>query len=132
MFYIYEKSIYLYLILFTGVKMRVDKIVNLTPHPIKIIVGDKSIVVEPTSPPARLQESTENIGSISINGIDIPVIKKYLGNVSGVPEPVDGVIYIVSLPVASAMNRKDVLAIGESIRDEKGNVIGAKSLSSFI
>jgi len=103
------------------------KIVNLTPHPVVIEgVGE----IPPTSPPARCEEITERIGTVP--GTDIPIIRKKFGKVVNLPEPQNDTIYIVSLPVAQAVRRADVLAIGEPIRNEKGQVIGAKSLASFV
>jgi len=46
------------------------------------------------------------------------------------PDPVGyNTYYIVSLPVAQAARRSDILAVGETVRDDKGQVIGAKSLA---
>jgi len=111
------------------------KIVNLTPHPINLVgLGE----IKPSGKPVRLEEKTEIIGSITISAAEnpnthtavvIPLIQKKLGRIIDLPEPQGGTVFIVSLPVAQVAHRTDVLAIGESIRDEKGNIIGAKSLA---
>jgi len=113
------------------------KIINLTPHPINLVgIGE----IKPSGKPARLEEKTEIIGSITISAAEnpkaktavvIPLIQKKMGRITDLPEPQDNVIFVVSLPVAQAAHRSDVLAIGESIRDEKGNIVGAKSLAIF-
>jgi hypothetical protein len=104
------------------------KIINLTPHPINIIGLEE---IKPSGNPARLEEVTENYIDILIKGIRIPVIKKKLGSIIGLPESQPETILVVSLPVAQAAHRSDVFAIGESVRDKNGNVVGAKSLATF-
>ena len=113
------------------------KIINLTPHPINLIgLGE----IKPGGKPARLEETTEIIGSVIVDSTEnpnsktevvIPLIKKVMGRITDLPEPQYETIFIVSLPVAQAAHRSDVLAIGESIRDGKGNIVGAKSLAVF-
>jgi len=104
------------------------KIVNLTPHPLNFIMGDGSEVeIPPSGNVARVSEKVENIGNI--NGI--PVISKSFGEVTGLPEPQPDTIFVVSLLVAQAVkdSRNVVFVIGESVRDEDGHIIGARSLA---
>jgi hypothetical protein len=113
------------------------KIINLTPHPINIVgLGE----IKPSGKPARLEERTEMVGSITVTATEnpniksavvIPLIRKVFGKITDLPEPQYETIFLVSLPVAQAAHRSDVLAIGESIRDVKGNIVGAKSLAMF-
>lgn len=113
------------------------KIVNLTPHPINIVgLGE----IKPSGKPARLEETTEIIGSLTVQvaenpntktAVVIPLIQKKMGRITSLPDPHDDTVFVVSLPVAQAAQRQDVFAIGESIRDEKGNIVGAKSLAVF-
>ena len=110
--------------------MKIKKLENLTPHAINIVVEGKEIKIAPNGKVARCSEHIEKIDELEYDdGFRIPVVEKMLGEVEDLPEPDDGKIFIVSLAVAQAANRKDVLAIGEIIRDGKGQVIGAKSLS---
>lgn len=98
------------------------KILNLTPHEINIVGKDPI----PSSGAVRVSEKTEVIGEI--NGI--PVIKKSFGKVEGLPNEQADTKIIVSLLVAqAAKGRSDLLVVGETIRNEKGQVIGAKSLA---
>ena len=117
------------------------KLVNLTPHPITLFVerdreGEVKVTIPPSGIIARCQEEVEFMGVVSfeVNGTinHIPVLHKSLKEVVNLPEPKEGVMYIVSLPVAQAVGRLDVLAIGESVRDENGRVIGAKALATTI
>jgi len=110
------------------------KIVNLTPHPINLsLQNNKRAEIPPSGIVARVEEKTETIGKIQVGDGNIPVIRKTLGRVENLPEPREDTIYIVSLIVAQALSgsRSDVYIIGESIRDEQGRVIGAKSLAQL-
>ncbi len=103
------------------------KIVNLTPHELNFVMGDGAeIKIPPSGMVARVEETSKNVGSV--NGI--PIIKKTFGQIEGLPEPQENTIYVVSLLTAQAVrDRSDVFVIGESIRNEKGQVVGAKSLA---
>ncbi len=100
------------------------KIINLTPHEV-IICGKK---IPATTPPARVEEKIYTVAEIDYENIQIPIIEKSFGGIQNLPPQKEGTVYIVSLLVAQAANREDVFAIGESIRDGKGNIVGAKSL----
>ena len=103
------------------------KIINLTPHAINFVQEDRSpiLTVEPSGQLARVSVHTETTGEIA----GIPVTKSVYGEVEGLPEPEEGTIYIVSSLVAGRVpERKDVFIPNESVRDEKGRIIGCKSL----
>jgi hypothetical protein len=108
------------------------KIINLTPHPINIAgLGE----IKPSGKIARLEEKLELIETIEVQRDDmisvayVPIMRKLTGGITGLPEPEPNVVYVVSFPVAQQAVRRDVLAIGESIRDGNGNIIGCKSLA---
>ena len=110
--------------------MKVDKIVNLTPHPITIATENAVIEIPPSGKIARCVESITELEPIEYQEHHIKAQVKSFGKIENLPGPEDGVIYIVSLPVAQAVkNRKDVFTIGDAIRNEKGQVVGAKSLA---
>jgi len=100
------------------------KIVNLTPHEINII-GEQNISIPPSGQVARVVERTETIGDV--NGI--PIIHKTFGTVEGLPDAQPNTVYVVSLLTAQATHRTDVLAVGEVVRNDKGQVVGTKSFS---
>ena len=98
------------------------KIINLTPHEINI-VGLEPIK---SSGSVRVTESINVIDSI--NGVDI-IVKKY-GSVEGMPEPQPDTVYVVSLMVAQQLtHRDDIITVGETVRNEAGQVVGAKNFS---
>lgn len=105
------------------------KLINLTPHEIKIVdeKGDVKLIIPPSGKVARVKTRQEVVGRID----DIPVVKTVLEGIEGLPEPKEGHIYIVSSLVAqNVKDRDDVIAPDTSpqgvMRDEKGNIIGVK------
>jgi hypothetical protein len=101
------------------------KIINLTPHIINIEGQDP---IE-SSGVCRCKEEIEEVGEI--NGIKI--INKSFGEVEGLPEEQEGIIYIVSLPIAQAVKgkRKDCFIPGEIVRDNEGKIVGCLNLASL-
>ena len=105
---------------------------NLTPHPINLILSGETRTLAPDpAGPARVAETLhpDTAGQVA----EIPVIRKIFGEITGLPAPVPGVALIVSALVASAaweLQRTDVLAIGETVRDSAGRITGATSLAS--
>jgi len=113
-----------------GDAMKVSRIINLTPHPVNIQTMDGgTIEIPPSGKIARCVESITEIEPIEHNGICIRAQVKSFGKVENLPEAENGVIYVVSLPVAQAVKRSDVFTIGDAIRNEKGQVIVAKTLA---
>ena len=99
------------------------RIVNLTPHEIRI--GDVRI------PSAGLARCATVAVPMYVRGCPVPVVRQRFGDVSGLPDPEDGTIYVVSMPVAQAIgiDRDDIFVPGEQIRDESGRIVGCKSLA---
>ena len=101
-----------------------EKIINLTPH--KVIVAGKEIESSGIVS-VRIQESNAVVGDIA----GIPIVRQVRRSVEGqgLPDFEYGTYYIVSRPIFDALpDRKDLLAIGETIRDSEGRVVGAKNL----
>lgn len=102
--------------------------INLTPHDVTINVDGRSETIKPTGL-ARCAEKTVQVGLI--DGW-IPVFETEYGEVSGLPEPSEDTIYIVSAIVAKSnevKSRTDVYVPSKTIRDEHGNVIGCVGLN---
>lgn len=100
---------------------------NLTPHAIHFI-EDGSVVktIEPEGILARVSAVTVETGEV-IDGIKVTATS--YGEVEGLPDPVDGTVYIVSALVAGRVpERKDVFIPNESVRDDKGRIVGCRSL----
>ena len=103
-------------------------LINLTPHDITIVVGDRTEVIKPTGL-ARCQEKSVQVGVI--NGW-IPVYETEYGEVSGLPAPAEDTLYIVSVIVAKAkevQSRADIYVPAKTLRDANGNIIGCIGLN---
>ena len=103
------------------------RLVNLTPHPVTIA----SLTIPPSGIVARVNEHVTPVGSLTVDGHEIPLVAKSFGEIVGLPEREDDVLYITSALVAQAawaMGRTDVVHPGDLVRDAEGRVVGAASL----
>lgn len=106
-----------------------EMIINLTPHDITI-TNSKTVTIKPSGL-ARCEETSEEIKVVEDW---IPVFKTTYGKVSGLPEPKENTIYVVSARVAQALKetnpeRTDVMIPAKTLRDSEGNIIGCTGLS---
>lgn len=103
------------------------KLLNFTPHPVTIVDDENNVIKTiQSSGLIRLKASTVKTG-IEIDNVVITTT--HFGEPEGLPEYEEGVFYIVSQLVKSALTeRKDLLVPAEVVRDEKGNILGCKSL----
>jgi hypothetical protein len=97
-------------------------ILNYTPH--AIVLCGKSYESNGVARCKTLESVVAEINGIKVN-------KREFGGVEGLPEPAEGVVYVVSSIVAQALkgSRDDVFVPDEFIRDEKGNIIGCEALA---
>lgn len=105
------------------------KFVNLTQHDLTIILenGD-SLVLPASGEVARVTFSTQQVDEVD----GIPIYKTiYEPEVTRLPEPEDGTIFIVSSLAAQTVRRQDVLAPTQLIRDDDGQVIAAGGFATF-
>ena len=104
---------------------RAEKLVNLTPHEINVVIplGD-DIAIPPSGVVARVAVVATLVDSFG----GVPIYGNSTGEVTGLPEPREGTRFIVSKMVADAAMRADLLSPGKLIRDEKGRVIGCECL----
>lgn len=112
------------------------KIVNLTPHKIVVCSSFENIIAEyPSEGNARV--STFSTVIDTVNGIDI--VTTVYGEVEGLPEPVEGTIYLVSMVVGNrpeVQARPDVLSPdtspAASIRYPKNYEVNGKDMGGMI
>lgn len=103
-------------------------LVNLTPHAITLFkVTGESVTIEASGVVARCAVVTTAVGSI--DGIKVNTTR--FGEVTDLPDPVEGTYYVVSAMVLTALHgsRSDVLGVSEYVRNEAGQVVGAKALT---
>ena len=98
-----------------------QRFVNLTPHEVNI--GDQDFAASGTV--ARVVVEHHEIGDHA----GIPLLVGSYGEVSNLPEPVEGVLYIVSAAVRTALPlRKDLGSPAHLVRDEEGRIVGCLAL----
>lgn len=110
-------------------------VVNLTPHAINILSenGEQIVNYPASGNVARCGNVNTSLGEMD----GVPVITQGFGEVSGVPEPVDGTIYLVSMVVGSALKgqRDDIYGPAtdpaNAVRNEKGHIVGVKALVKY-
>lgn len=103
-------------------------LINMTPHDITIVdVNGNIIKVIPASGKLiRLAQFTVNAG-FTVD--DVPITKTSYSEPNGLPDYELGKFYIVSQLIKSAIPyREDLLVPAEMVRDDKGNILGCKSL----
>ncbi len=107
-------------------------VVNCTPHDVNLITTNGNITFPRSGIIPRLTEQQVKINSVTVNGIDIDIMKKSFLEPEGLPEPQENTIYIVSALVAGAAKDRDDLFIpNDTIRDDKGRIIGCKNLAKI-
>lgn len=107
------------------------KVINLTPHTIKVVNDANEVIREyPASGMvARAATIAETVGNID----GIPVKHIAFGEVQGLPDPQDGVVYLVSMVVAQAVKRPDVIApdTGPTAYRENGQIVGVRGFTQY-
>lgn len=103
--------------------------INLTPHAVDIFTGDGATVrIDPAGRPVRARVVTEDLGTVCINGAEVPLVAQRLGALMNLPAKQEGVRYIVSNKVAMACSRKD-LVVPHGLVVDNGCVIGCRGLA---
>lgn len=105
------------------------KFINLTQHDLIIVLENGDDLILPVSGEvARVTFSTQQVDEVD----GIPIYKTiYEPEVTGLPEPQDGTIFVVSSLAAQTAKRQDVLAPTQLIRDDNGQVIAAGGFATF-
>ncbi len=119
------------------------KLVNVTPHPLRIRLNAANkeatpdptdLILEPSGIMARV--SVQSAVAREIDGI--PVMASVFGDPVGLPEPEEGVIYVGSLPLAqraAQLGRNDVVspntAPKQDIRDADGRTFAVFGFQQF-
>ena len=107
------------------------RVTNLTPHEVKVVDDGNNVVVTfPSSGVARAHQHDVLVSEID----SIPVVKTEFGEVLGLPEPAEGVAYIVSritIEAARAQGRTtdDLLTTSGAVRDDQGRIVGCRAFA---
>jgi len=120
------------------------EIINLTPHQINLYsINDceevtqgnfKTLVLKegaepkfvyPSAGVARASAVKAEVRNLTIGDLLVPVNVTSYGEPEGLPEPVEGRYYIVSVVTAqAAKDRKDLLIVDSTVRDGEGRICG--------
>lgn len=97
---------------------------NFTPHEVVVKYYEFDAHF-PSEGVARVDGVSKYIGDVA----GVPVKVTEYGDVSGLPDPVEGVGLIVSRMVAAALpHRDDLFVPGGLVRDDEGKVVGCTHL----
>jgi hypothetical protein len=103
-------------------------LVNLTPHPVDILTAGGRLRLPAASVPARLEGSTESVGSVTVGDHVIPLVSQHFIRVVGLPEESSGTLLVVSQMVLDYVKeRRDLVAPADLVRDAQGAVAGCRA-----
>jgi|GEM_PF-924636 len=105
---------------------------NLTQHYIRFYRPDgTALELPPSGKVARVASAPEILGEVE----GVPVLYTTYGQALNLPDPQEGVVFIISRMVAEVVKRADVVSPDTSprsaVRDGQGNLLGVKSLRSY-
>ncbi len=105
--------------------------INLTPHTITVLDQDSVLVkaIPPSGAVARLEKRDGD--AILVDGI--PVKRPHFGEVMNLPEPQDGIFFIVSAMVRTSpglLSRGDLVSPADFVRDSQGNIVGCRAFDA--
>jgi hypothetical protein len=104
------------------------RILNYTPHTISLLDGDGHTTEYTSNGVARCKEQKTIIGSAG----GYPVYSITYGELSGLPDVEDNTVIIVSAlaaQAAKATGRNDCYIVADTVRNDAGQVVGAKGLA---
>lgn len=109
------------------------RLINLTPHTITLVgTGGATETIQPSGPPARVTLASDiPDGVVEVGSMDVPLVRTArTSEVTGLPEPQDGVLYVVSRQVVEAMpERKDLVFTHLAVRGAGNQIIGCRALA---
>ena len=105
-----------------------DQLQNYTPHKVLTYLPDSGHEVTlPKRGTVRLTE-TFALGEPFPNGL--PCTRVGYGDAEGLPQPVDGVVYLVSQLVVGALpDRTDLAFPAGLVRNDAGDIVGFRLLA---
>lgn len=116
------------------------RLVNLTGHDVTVVTDDGNIVIpaEPGAVAPRVQRGTPQVGRLTTDLGDFDVSVWVDGNVEGLPEPGDGIVYVVSTQVLlAAPGRRDLVSPdtnpGRVVRDpnDPSRIVGVRGFQAL-
>ena len=111
-------------------------LVNMTPHAI-VVVGREGVqtAIPPSGQTARcvVKLGFKTVSAGMIGALGFPLSRQEFGAVEGLPEPKEGVYFLVSTLVAQQAKRADVVSpdTGPTAIRENGQVKAVLGFQSF-
>lgn len=111
-------------------------LVNLTPHPVAIYGPDRTLedgpreVIPPSGTVTRIATIDLGTNLSPQSGRSCELVQ--YGHAHDLPQPQPGTDYIVSLVVALACHRDDLLAPYVEVRNEEGTMVGCRFLQKVV
>jgi len=110
------------------------EVVNLTPHQVNLVIDGDVVASLPSAGVARADQTDKVVGSLELNGSTIAVVETVFGEVVDLPEPTEGVSFVVSFITANAARGQgrsttDLLVTSGPVRDDQGRIIGCTRLA---
>lgn len=104
-------------------------LLNLTPHPVDIVMGDRVVTVQPEPVTCRIEIVRQPQAPLQTENGPVDAFLVTNGETVDLPPARPGVVLIVSRMVADANpDRADLVFPLDLIRDETGRIIGCGSL----
>jgi hypothetical protein len=116
------------------------KLVNLTPHDLHVFVGEEYVVTIPREGNEQIPRCAEtqarvDTAEIVSDGVryGVPIYAMAYGAVDYLPQPQEGVAYVVSRMVAEAEpQRRDLLWPVSFVREgESGRILGCRAFGAL-
>jgi hypothetical protein len=112
------------------------KLVNLTPHPVVLVVEGGTVEIPPSGYTARAKETRELAGILEDKNLSIPLYRIRYGEPEGIPEIEPDAFYIVSSLAAQSVKThfppdiaERFVVVTDPVRDENGRIVGARALT---
>jgi S-adenosylmethionine hydrolase len=111
------------------------ELINLTPHAVTIVDEDGNVLLAiASSGVARAKQADHKVGELMVGGVAVAVFETVFGDTDGLPEPAEGVAYVVSiitLNAARAQGRStdDLFITNGLVRDAAGAILGCRALA---
>ncbi len=118
---------------FDAPRPTVQRLINLTPHPLVLYDGNEIVLtVPPTGDVARVPEAVALEPSVGVLDATVPTVAVTYDTDRLAPPPrISGTHYIVSRTYAEAVQRDDLRFPYDEVRDTTGRIIGCRSLAQF-
>jgi hypothetical protein len=109
---------------------------NLTPHPIVLQHPEGTVTLPPSGAVARVATVEEPAGTVLVNGVEVPVVRRRFGAVEGLDDYGPQAPVVVSALVLEALRASGAPTSGvfapdtgpSAVRDAEGRVVAVTRL----